>query len=293
MLQKWSHNAIAVDTSLEVLDSMLANYLEHCYLEGEDLSFANYAVASVVYHLPRAKGAALPLVQQSMRGWRRLCPPRARLPIPYEVVCLLSMQAYKEHKLEICVVLQLMFLLYLRPGEAFTMRVQDIVFPVKRAGKAYKHFSILLHPSEEGIPSKTKQWDEMLSIDLKHMKFLGPALEQILDLKNRAGADKAFTISLEDVNQFMENNWEPLGLKPLGKPHAYRLRHGGASYEAALKLRTLASIQSRGRWQTLKSVKNYEKGSRLAQLFGSLSKATRDKAVRAKKDVVQVLSGKL
>ena len=293
MLQKWSHNAIAVDTSLEVLDSMLANYLEHCYLEGEDLSFANYALASVVYHLPRAKGAALPLVQQSMRGWQRLCPPRARLPIPYEVVCLLSMQAYKEHKLEICVVLQLMFLLYLRPGEAFTMRVQDIVFPVKRAGKAYKHFSILLHPSEEGIPSKTKQWDEMLSIDLKHMKFLGPALEQILDLKNRAGADKAFTISLEDVNQFMESNWEPLGLKPLGKPHAYRLRHGGASYEAALKLRTLASIQSRGRWQTLKSVKNYEKGSRLAQLFGSLSKATRDKAVRAKKDVVQVLSGKL
>ena len=167
------------------------------------------------------------------------------------------------------------------------------MFPVKRAGKAYKHFSILLHPSEEGIPSKTKQWDEMLSIDLKHMKFLGPALEQILDLKNRAGADKAFTISLEDVNQFMESNWEPLGLKPLGKPHAYRLRHGGASYEAALKLRTLASIQSRGRWQTLKSVKNYEKGSRLAQLFGSLSKATRDKAVRAKKDVVQVLSGKL
>ena len=71
------------------------------------------------------------------------------------------------------------------------------------------------------------------SLDLSHLKFLGLALADVLKLKNRPGADKAFSIRLEDVNQFMNDNWEPLGLKPLGKPHAYRMRHGGASYEAA------------------------------------------------------------
>ena len=282
---------LQVDTSLEVLDSMLANYLEHCYLEGEDLSFCELCSGFSSVSSAQGQGGSLTLGTTVNAGVAKIVPTESAIvPIPYEVVCLLSMQAYKEHKLEIC-------------GGAAT---DVFVVPEGQArpspcgsktlcsqsSEPAKHTSTSQYcctPRKRGF----RPWDEMLSIDLKHMKFLGPALEQILDLKNRAGADKAFTISLEDVNQFMESNWEPLGLKPLGKPHAYSLRHGGASYEAALKLRTLASIQSRGRWQTLKSVKNYEKGSRLAQLFGSLSKATRDKAVRAKKDVVQVLSGKL
>lgn len=285
---------MTLDLQTSQLDKMMTNYLEHCYLEGEDLSFANYAVAAVMYYIPRTKGLqALPLVQQSMRGWRRLCPPRARLPVPYEAVCLLSLQAYREHKLEVCLALQLMFLLYLRPGEVFAIRVQDVVQPIRRAGKAYKHFSVLLHPSEQGIPSKTRQWDEMLSLDLPHMTFLGPAMNKILDLKNRAKQERAFHITLADVNQFMEAHWDKMGFKPMGKPHAYRLRHGGASYEAANKFRTLAAIQSRGRWQTLKSVKNYEKGSRLAQLLGSLSKTVQSRAIKAKKDIVDILSKQL
>ena len=84
-----------------------------------------------------------------------MCPPRARMPVPYETVCVLAMKAFNTGNAQICLFLLLSFLLYLRPGEALKIRVQDIVSPVKRAGRAYQHYAILLHPTEEGIPSKT------------------------------------------------------------------------------------------------------------------------------------------
>jgi hypothetical protein len=85
------------------------------------------------------------------------------------------------------------------------------------------------------------------------------------------------------VTDFCHDHWSSLGLAPLGKFHLYRLRHGGASHEAASRLRSLVGIQSRGRWQSLKSVRNYEKGSRLAQLFGSLDVQTQKQCIQAKK----------
>ena len=140
LLVAWSRGRVRVDMPL---------YLEHLY-------FASYTVAATVYMIPGTKGSGnLPLAQQSMKGWRRLCPPRARMPVPYETVCLLAMKAFNTGNAQICLFLLLSFLLYLRPGEALKIRVQDIVSPVKRAGRAYQHYAILLHPTEEGIPSKT------------------------------------------------------------------------------------------------------------------------------------------
>ena len=259
-------------------------YLEHLY-------FASYTVAATVYMIPGTKGSGnLPLVQQSMKGWRRLCPPRARMPVPYETVCLLAMKAFNTGNAQICLFLLLSFLLYLRPGEALKIQVQDIVSPVKQAGRAYQHYAILLHPAEEGIPSKTQQWDEMLSLDLKRFKFLGPLLISWLNIRSRPKSEPAFSVSLQDVTDFCHDHWSSLGLFPLGKFHLHRLRHGGASHEAANRLRSLVGIQGRGRWQSLKSVRNYEKGSRLAQLFGSLDVQTQKQCIQAKKDVQKLSS---
>lgn len=165
--------------------------------------------------------------------------------------------------------------------------------PVQKAGKAYRSYSLLLHPGEIGIPSKTFQWDEMLSMDLPHLKFLGPAMKKHLRLASRKKGEKAFAVTLDQLNNFVSGHWEELGLKPLGQPHLYRFRHGGASFEAANHLRSLELIQARGRWQTLKSLKNYEKGGRLPQLFASLSKATQRKRVAARKDIERIFRSQL
>lgn len=175
------------------------------------------------------------------------------------------------------------FLLYLRPGEPFRLRVRDIVSPAKKAGKS--------HPNEVGIPStsRTMQWDEMLGLDLPHMNFLGPALDYHLKLPLKQKQQLAFSIQLSDVNTFMAQEWSPLRLDPLGHPHMHRLPHGGASFEAANKLGDLQGIQARGRWMTMKSVKNYEKGGRLHQLFMALDKAhTRSRGTAAKDNIAKI-----
>ncbi|CAK9052120.1 unnamed protein product [Durusdinium trenchii] len=115
---------------------------------------------------------------------------------------------------------------------------------------------------EEGIPSKTLQWDEMLSLDLPHQAFLGPTMVRLLGLQSRERDSLMFTVSLEEVTDFVVEQWKVLGFKSMGPPHMYRLRHGGASFDAVEGHRTLEQIQTRGRWLTLKSVRNYEKGLR-------------------------------
>lgn len=136
-----------------------------------------------------------------------------------------------------------------------------------------------------GVPSKTAQWDEALRLDLPYQQFLGEAMEKHLNLKRRPRGERAFKVTSQEVNQFMNTHWKRLQLTPLHDPHLYRLRHGGASHDIACKHRTLQAVQVRGRWMALKSVKNYEKGSRLAQLFGSLSKSTQRKCLDAKKSI--------
>ena len=128
-----------------------------------------------------------------------------------------------------------------------------------------------------------------MALDLKHQRFLGQALQKHLRLGSRGKDSLAFSATLPQTNEFLLAQWEPLKLQSLGAPHMYRLRHGGASYDAAMRHRTVAEIQTRGRWQTLKSVKNYEKGTRLSQLFSNLPKSVQRAATKAKEHIADVL----
>jgi integrase len=266
-------------------DATTASYLEHLYMDGEDTSMGNYVVAALCFHRPELKGNQdLPKTMQALRGWRKLSPPRSRMPIPYEVVALLATRALTQGLEEVALVLLLNFYLYLRPSEYRGLRVRDVVKPVKKGPGAYKWWSFLLHPTEVGIPSKTEQWDESLTLDLPYQRFLGLAIFERMRLRLKGKNEAVFTVTPNEINSFLEQCWEPLGLGPIGKPHLYRLRHGGASHEAANHMRSLTAIQVRGRWQSIKSVKNYEKGSRVAQLFASLdSKVQKECLVAAKR----------
>lgn len=272
------------------IDQALEAYLQELYLQGEDLSVGNYVVAAVLHRQPelRAKGC-LARAQQALKGWRNLHPPKSRMPLPYEVICLVVVTAIQQGKLEEALAILLTFFLYLRPTEFQQLRVQDVVKPVRRGGKAYRHWSILLHPMEEGIPSKTKQWDEALTLDLAHMASLGPAMSTVLRLGQRGKRELAFSVTSLELNNMLEEQWPRLQLQSLGNPHMYRLRHGGATYELANGLRSLQEVQLRGRWKAVKSLKNYEKGGRLAQLFGSLDEEVQQRCVDASLQLDRVL----
>lgn len=269
----------------DMFDALEA-YLDALYLNGEDLSIGTYTVAAITHLSPELKmDPRMAKIQQSLKGWRRLSPPRSRMPLPFEAVALVALTAIKDGLVQLALAMLLTFVLYLRPTEFELMRVADIVRPVPGGRAVYKYWSVLLHPLEEGVPSKTQQWDESLTLDLPHMEQLGPAMSRVLKLQTRAKDELAFNVTSKEINDYLVAQWEPLKLTGLGAPHMYRLRHGGATHELANHLRALQEVQLRGRWMSVKSLKNYEKGGRLAQLFGNLPKSVQKKCIHATKQL--------
>ncbi|CAE7232165.1 unnamed protein product, partial [Symbiodinium sp. CCMP2592] len=279
--------------ALARIDQALAEHLEDLYRDGEDLATARYAVAAALFFRPELGSPAmthLPKVKQSLAGWSKLCPPRSRLPIPYAVVALLALHALSLGLLEIAIYLLLTFSLYMRPSEGLRLRKKDVVRPSSRQA-GFQHWSVVLHPLEVGVCSKTQEFDECLQLDLPYHQPLGPATYKLLRLHQKRGEEHIFTITLENVTQFLERAQIELELKGLGELQPYRLRHGGASHDFVSKLRDLASIQMRGRWRSQSSVRRYQKGGRLTQLMQTLTPHVKRAAESAVRKLPAALAG--
>ncbi|CAE7231430.1 gag-pro-pol [Symbiodinium sp. CCMP2456] len=263
------------------VDTSLSHVLDELFNEGEDLSMGQYMVAAVLYKLPYLKSpkqVLLPFVKQSLQGWKRLDPPKSRLPLPWEIVCLLAIMALAMGEVEIAMFMLVSFVCYLRPGEAGRLRVGDLVPPVG----TIKSWSLVLHPEEESVSSKTGEFDETILFDLPEIEFVAVGLHLHLNLAKRAKSDSMFTVTPPMVGGFMRSQGDKLGITAkIGDVHPYRLRHGGPSRDIALRLRTLAEVQKRGRWKSFASVRRYEKGGRLSQQLQSLPRALRDRAIAA------------
>ena len=275
-------------TPASVVDVGLAEMLEFMFGEGEDLSAGQYMMAATLFKLPHlrsTKQSMLPLSRQSMQGWRKMDPPKSRLPLPWEVTCLISMHCLKHQQVQAALMIATCFALYLRPGEVTRLRGMDLVRPVQTNKKEKSHWAVVLHPAEEEISSKTGEFDETVMFDLEEHKFLPAAIYRLRSVGSSNPHSPIFNLTSQQLKKTMEEAGKALNLECLGPIHPYRLRHGGASRDFALKRRRLEEIQRRGRWRSFASVRRYEKGGRLQQLLQLLPQSTLDQAVKATKDV--------
>lgn len=278
--------------AIDVVDSKLSKRLEDLYMDGEDLSAAQYLVAAVMFFNPSLRSPGmqlLPQTKQSMKGWRRLAPEKSRLPVPWEVTAMLVQESFKEKMFHLGLHMLLMFCLYLRPSEALRLRASDIVAPAHNRKKAYQHWTVVLNPQEVGIPSKTFEFDESLQLDLPYHANVGIALAKFMKSKRIGGSQLIFTHGTAELNDFLSDMSTKLKLTKIGPLHAYRFRHGGASHDCGNQLRDLAAIQQRGRWKTASSMRRYQKGGRLAQLFGSLPESVQSSAIQASDSLAELL----
>jgi hypothetical protein len=279
--------------NIETVDQELCQFLEEQYYEGEDISLAQYTVASVLFFNPSLKAhgnAALPRVKQSLKGWRKLCPTRSRMPVPWEVTCLLVQDMIGLGKIHLALHTLLMHTLYLRPSEALRLRHCDVVKPVKGRGCGYQAWTFVLHPMEMGIPSKTQEYDESLQLDLPYHQGIGDCLSRWIQKRQLGKQSKIFDHNIQELNNHLGKAERRLNLGKIHAIHAYRFRHGGASYDFVMKLRDLTSVQHRGRWKSLNSVRRYQKGARLAQLFGALPADVRRRCKAAANNLANTLS---
>jgi len=120
-----------------------------------------------------------------------------------------------------------------------------------------------------GRPSKTKEYDDSVVWDLPYLAFMSAVFSVLrgngttrrvwsFDYAQLVACWRKVTTSLQHPN------FVP-----------YELRHAGPSWERLLNLRTLAEVQKRGRWKTLKSVMRYEKAGRLQQEMARMEPSLR------------------
>ncbi|CAK0867888.1 unnamed protein product [Prorocentrum cordatum] len=184
-------------------DFVVASWMDQEYTFGELAQRGTKGLAAVKYFRPqfaKSGGLSLPRSAQALKGWKRLAPGRARLPLPWEVVALIALELLLTGYWAMAAWTIITFHCYLRPSELQRVTAEMLAPPVP--GTHVGNWAIVLHPSEEEISSKTREFDETVVFDLPLFRFLVPvlaylkretparALEPTLDLSMEAGCSR-------------------------------------------------------------------------------------------------------
>ena len=157
--------------------------------------------------------------------------------------------------------------------------------PVPASGIAA--WALLLAPSSLGRPSKTKEFDESILLDMSWI----PGLHQfLLRLKTVLGSRRIFPMDYLEFLTCFRRCAETAGIDGLA-PHPYSLRHGGACQDGLYGLRPLTLVKRRGRWKADSSVRRYEKHARVLREIERLPAKTVAYAQVVERRLVPILSG--
>jgi len=268
----------------------ILEYLDHLFFEGWNLADGTKLLAAVRHHYPafRLKGTvSLSRVERSLQGWKRHSPARFRSPLPWHAVTAIAGYLLNRGLWWESVAILMAFIFYLRPGELLSLVGQNLVAPMAQNGVV--HWVLVLRDSElTSKPTKTGQYEEGLALDLPVFYWFAQVMEM---LKARC-TDTApiFSFTAEHLNQLLTQAAARLHLGCLCT-EIYALRHGGASYDAAMKFRDSMAIKRRLRHASDITVRRYERSGRLALELQKMEKRVRDYGARMEPLLGKILTG--
>ena len=274
---------------LKKVDAVVAHWMANAFAEGEQPFRGAYMVAAVGWEWPelgKFGSTTLPHARQTLAGWRRLAPASSKLPLPPAVVSGIANTIAAQDGWRMAVEVVLMKIFYLRPGEAKRLTGRSLVRPKGGSGLGRRVWSIVLHESEKGVSSKTREFDETLLLDLDRDRWFEETLGL---LKNDTGDDEyLFQEEPKLLARALARAGAHFGLTVV----PYMLRHTGASCDFADGSRTIEQIKHRGRWQSDASVRRYEKGGRSPQTWSNLGVDVRDYCERSHRHLPAILGGR-
>ncbi|CAE7196525.1 AMY1.1, partial [Symbiodinium necroappetens] len=198
-------------------DGTLCEYLNHLFEEGCDLGDGSKSLAAVMDAYPSfSQKGSLQRSRRALQGWHKLDPGRTRPPLPWPLVTYLVLTMLKAKQLKSAVAVLLMFVAYLRPGEALSLRNEDLVEP----SIVHPHYTLNLHPEERMETSKMGLSNESVMLDSPTVPFLGRMLEKL------RGREAGGLLLGLDYHQ-LRNHWQAALLRiKLANNHAvlYQLR---------------------------------------------------------------------
>ena len=295
-LTRWCENR-KLCLSIESLDEILEQYFDFLYFAGSLLRDGRYAMYgfAFLYDVPMDK-TLLPRAFGAPRGWKICSPETARDAEPWEVAVAVAawlarsklphaMDAARRHILQ--------FDGFLRPSEALGL-TWDSVFPPWRGSTANQCWAIIARPNDtvaEGsntdlaaaaqqvpraAPAKTGVHDNTVlfgeAASVKAGRGLIVPLLRRWYYTTRGRRTHLFSLTLSRYEALLGQAFRALKLHAL-KLCAHSARHGGASVDSVVNVRSIAQIQARGCWDSPESVARYREPGTYARQVSLIPEA--------------------
>ncbi|CAK0844871.1 unnamed protein product [Prorocentrum cordatum] len=281
-----------VSKDLPLVDTLLEEYFEQLYVDGGSKSTARYTLAALAYRFSvslRAPGV-FPKAKGALAGRGKLEPDVTSEPLCWAAACLMALYLAglnTEIALQAARGLVVQFDTYLRPGELLDLRVPCCILPQPSAGSGYNKMGLVVGASALVMGddvhtrvTKTGLQDDTVLIDGQSRAGVAGALMALVKSANQARQGRLmFLHSYASYNRLLKKAAVAVGLPT--KVTAHLPRHGGPSEDYLRGARSLADIQSRGRWSSFRSVQRYQKSGRALASFRRLSAAVKAEAKRA------------
>ena len=253
-----------------------SNYLGQCVLYGW----------CWVHGLPTRNASVLPLSRQSLRGWRSLEPTGSKDPCPWEVALLLAKWFIDQKLVIMAAWIVITFDCYLRPSEGLQLKRCNILRPAVAVSPAYRHWSLVVCPSEDTKVTKTGSRDDSLVVGIAERKWVAKVVENLW--RRRKEGEPLFPLTLAQVGAHLREATSDLEIKALNIT-AHSMRHGGPSNDVYRGNLSLYEVRRRGRWRAEASVARYEKHARLQLQLNRLSTDQQRLAQQASRTVEAAL----
>ena len=169
--------------------------------------------------------------------------------------------------LDFAFLILLAFDAYLRPCDVLRLRRHFFIPPQRCSGGTHQ-WTLVPHPAEGRIPSKSNSFDDSILVGHGRRGWLNQTTS--LFLRRVSGSGLLFPLSEGKVRSLISQYSDKLRLGPLALSF-HGLRHGGPSTDFLEGSLSLESIQRRGRWKSLSSVRRYEKHGLVAAQMERLS----------------------
>jgi hypothetical protein len=274
------------------LDEALCDFADHLYLNGEGNDAGQKLKAAIEFVRPEAmrKGELhLPRFKRSLKGWRKLAPSQTRLPmIEFVKSSISAIMLHTGHRM-MALFNELTFSTYARPGEMMKIQAVDVV----ERNRQFHHHVVVVAPFEREESSKSGIYDEVLILDDSRMMGLGDIVvaESKKALKERGDEAKMWSFSAAQYLKVWRACVQVLQVEAVAES-PYQNRHGGASRDHLLKLRSVAEIQRRGRWAADASARVYDKPGRLQQIINKFSSKLEPLGEETRKNFTSYFYGK-
>ena len=255
-------------------DKHMAIYFNALFDDGEPMNTASYTLFGwialrVIPHSPERD--LMPLSRAALTAWRGACTSKMRVGLPPQVIYRFAAfcVSLNEHWAAAAVLLQ--YDLYARPSEILSVKGRDLVPPVP---SMCLHWGVIFGNADHDEVTKAGSSDDVVLANSPHRGYAQKILQRFgkLFLHQDLPLFRGTLAQYESLFRKFSKQYKLK--KSIFTPHC--IRHSGPSFDAIHNHRTLAEIQSRGRWACQASVNRYKKPGRLLLEASKLPSALTD-----------------